>query len=73
MQAGGAYLPLDPDIPNDRLSIYLEDASAEVLVTSYELRQRAKDMAGPEPQWQVCALHICSLCFLLCFEAAQNT
>jgi hypothetical protein len=32
-QAGGAYLPLDPDYPAERLAFMLEDAGAGVLVT----------------------------------------
>ncbi|HEX3251441.1 MAG TPA: amino acid adenylation domain-containing protein, partial [Pyrinomonadaceae bacterium] len=37
LKAGGAYLPLDPTYPVDRLSFMLEDAQAAVLITRYEL------------------------------------
>jgi amino acid adenylation domain-containing protein len=33
LKAGGAYVPLDPSHPTERLSLVLEDAGVEVLVT----------------------------------------
>jgi len=36
LRAGGAYLPLDPDYPDERLAFMLDDASAEVLISSAE-------------------------------------
>jgi amino acid adenylation domain-containing protein/non-ribosomal peptide synthase protein (TIGR01720 family) len=38
--AGGAYLPLDPDLPPRRLRGMLEDAGAPLLVTRRELGER---------------------------------
>ncbi|MBN1204898.1 MAG: LLM class flavin-dependent oxidoreductase [Myxococcaceae bacterium] len=37
LQAGGAYLPLDPDYPRERLAFMLEDSRAPVLVTQRHL------------------------------------
>ncbi len=37
MKAGGAYLPLDPAYPRERLSFMLEDAGAPVLLTQSHL------------------------------------
>jgi amino acid adenylation domain-containing protein len=37
LKAGGAYLPLDPDYPPDRLSFMLEDAAARLIVTQEKL------------------------------------
>lgn len=37
LKAGGAYLPLDPSYPRERLSFMLEDARAEVLLTQERL------------------------------------
>jgi amino acid adenylation domain-containing protein/non-ribosomal peptide synthase protein (TIGR01720 family)/FkbM family methyltransferase len=37
LKAGGAYLPLDPDYPRERLAFILEDAKASVLVTEESL------------------------------------
>jgi len=37
LKAGGAYLPLDPEYPLERLSFMLEDAGVPVLLTTREL------------------------------------
>ena len=37
LKAGGAFLPLDPDYPSDRLAFMLEDSGAPVLVTQARL------------------------------------
>ena len=34
MKAGAAYIPLDPDYPEDRIAFILEDAKAKLLITS---------------------------------------
>jgi len=34
VKAGGAYLPLDPSYPRERLSVMLEDAGASLLITN---------------------------------------
>ena len=39
-KAGGAYLPLDPEFPSDRLAFMLEDSAASVLVTQSRLLSR---------------------------------
>jgi amino acid adenylation domain-containing protein len=33
LKAGGAYLPLDPEFPHDRVKLMLEDSSASILLT----------------------------------------
>jgi amino acid adenylation domain-containing protein/non-ribosomal peptide synthase protein (TIGR01720 family) len=38
LKAGGAYLPLDPDYPPDRLGLIMADAEAAVLVTQHYLQ-----------------------------------
>ena len=38
LKAGGAFLPLDPDYPRDRLAFMLEDAEVPVLLTRERLR-----------------------------------
>jgi amino acid adenylation domain-containing protein/non-ribosomal peptide synthase protein (TIGR01720 family) len=43
MKAGGAYLPLDPTYPEERLAFMMEDASVGVLLTQ---RHLLKDMPG---------------------------
>ncbi|KAB7770806.1 non-ribosomal peptide synthetase [Xanthomonas sp. LMG 12462] len=37
LKAGAAYLPLDPDYPEDRLRFMLEDSGAEIVLTSSDL------------------------------------
>lgn len=37
MKAGGAYLPLDPMLPQERLTFMLEDAGAKILLTQQHL------------------------------------
>ncbi len=43
LKAGGAYLPIDPVYPKDRLIFMLEDANAPVLLTHSKL---ARDLPG---------------------------
>ncbi|MGJ3255821.1 MAG: amino acid adenylation domain-containing protein [Alcanivorax sp.] len=40
MKAGGAFLPLDPGYPKDRLHYMLEDSGARLLVTESDLVER---------------------------------
>jgi amino acid adenylation domain-containing protein len=40
VKAGGAYLPLDPDYPKERISFMLEDSNAGLLLTQSRLRER---------------------------------
>lgn len=37
LKAGAAYIPLDPEIPADRLKFIMEDADAKLLITSGEI------------------------------------
>lgn len=39
LKAGGAYIPLDPTYPKERLRFMLEDAQPKVLLTQQQLRQ----------------------------------
>ena len=40
LKAGAAYIPLDPEIPADRLNFILEDSGAKMLITSGEILER---------------------------------
>jgi amino acid adenylation domain-containing protein len=40
LKAGGAYLPIDPAYPADRISFMLDDAKPRVLITQASLAQR---------------------------------
>ncbi len=46
--AGGAYLPLDPSYPRERLSFMLEDAGAPVLVTQQSLLDKLPELAAAD-------------------------
>ncbi|MET0400642.1 MAG: amino acid adenylation domain-containing protein, partial [Longimicrobiaceae bacterium] len=46
MRAGGAYLPLDPAYPPERLAYMLEDAGARVLLTRQGLLERFGSFGG---------------------------
>ncbi|RKH37600.1 non-ribosomal peptide synthetase, partial [Corallococcus sicarius] len=39
LQAGGAYVPMDPALPRERLALLLEDSAAPVLLTQQRLRE----------------------------------
>ena len=40
LKAGGAYLPLDPHAPAERLAYIIQDAGARVILTSSEMEER---------------------------------
>jgi amino acid adenylation domain-containing protein len=47
LQAGGAYLPLDPAYPQERLEMMLADAGAALLLTESAHAARMASFAGP--------------------------
>ena len=48
LEAGGAYLPLDPSYPKERLAFMINDAGVRVLITDRKLRERLPDVGGVE-------------------------
>nr|QEO73592.1 condensation domain-containing protein [uncultured bacterium] len=46
LKAGGAYLPLDPEYPADRLGYMLDDSGADVVLTQQHLLDRLPAGAG---------------------------
>ncbi len=46
MKAGGAYLPIDPAYPDERISYMLEDSGAVLLLTQESLAAKAQGFAG---------------------------
>ncbi|MEU6903917.1 amino acid adenylation domain-containing protein [Streptomyces coeruleorubidus] len=47
LRAGGAYIPLDPDYPRERIAHILDDAAPAVLLTHTALRARSADLDRP--------------------------
>ena len=47
LKAGGAYLPLDPSYPAERLAFILEDSQAGVLITEAAAQGRVPAFTGP--------------------------
>jgi amino acid adenylation domain-containing protein len=47
MRAGGAYLPLDPSLPAERIALLLEDSGAGAVVTTPALRDRLPTIDVP--------------------------
>ena len=43
LKAGGAYLPMDPEYPADRLALMLEDSGAPVLITQKSFEPKYAD------------------------------
>ena len=46
MKAGAAYLPLDPEYPNDRIAFMIEDSATPLIVSSPELAVSMKLPSG---------------------------
>jgi len=46
MKAGGAYLPMDPAYPRDRLQYMLEDTAANIIITQRELSECLPDSSA---------------------------
>ena len=49
LKAGGAFVPLDPDYPRERLSYMVEDSGLKWLITSSDLAERLPLSAAVEP------------------------
>ncbi|MEM8859940.1 MAG: amino acid adenylation domain-containing protein, partial [Chloroflexota bacterium] len=46
LASGGAYLPLDPDFPKERLSLMVQDSGAEIVITSGDLESLFSEFSG---------------------------
>jgi amino acid adenylation domain-containing protein len=46
LKAGGAYLPLDPNYPRERMALMLDDSGARVLLTQERLGDRLPETAA---------------------------
>ena len=59
LKAGGAYMPLDPTYPKDRLAFMLKDGGVEVLITDQQMSKEFSDFGGNiiclDSQWPAIA------------------
>ncbi|MDB9524606.1 condensation domain-containing protein [Oscillatoria sp. CS-180] len=53
LKAGGAYLPLDPTYPSERLSFMLKDSQAAVLITTSSVLAVNRLVGSPHPTLQI--------------------
>ena len=74
LKAGGAYLPLDPAYPADRLAIMIEDAAVPVLITQQSVEDRIPSVWAQivliDAEWPEIASH--SEAPLACKASPQN-
>ncbi|QHE85934.1 non-ribosomal peptide synthase/polyketide synthase [Hydrogenophaga sp. BPS33] len=49
LKAGGAFVPLDPELPSERLAFLLHDTSAPVVLTQAHLKERLPASVGATP------------------------
>jgi amino acid adenylation domain-containing protein len=47
LQAGGAYVALDPNYPDERLAHMLEDSGATIVLTQEKLREKLRGLGRP--------------------------
>ncbi len=48
LKAGGAYIPLDPEIPAERVNFIMEDSEAKLLITSNEILDKLGQGLSPQ-------------------------
>lgn len=53
LKAGGAYIPLDPEIPAERVNFIMEDSGAKVLITANEIVNRIAPQLKPHPLFNI--------------------
>ncbi|HWN44171.1 MAG TPA: amino acid adenylation domain-containing protein [Thermoanaerobaculia bacterium] len=49
LKAGGAYLPLDPDYPRERLDFMIKDAGAGLVLTGTEMEEEGAELPAADP------------------------
>lgn len=53
LKAGGAYIPLDPEIPAERVHYIMEDSEAKMLITSNEIPEQIRVKLEPQPLFNI--------------------
>jgi amino acid adenylation domain-containing protein/non-ribosomal peptide synthase protein (TIGR01720 family) len=46
LQAGGAYLPIEPDYPEDRVNYIMSDSAAKIMLTAPDLSEKLEKMSN---------------------------
>lgn len=57
-KTGAAYVPMDPDFPEDRLQYMLEDADISLLITGNELHSNLPQYSGQRLCYENCAAEL---------------
>ena len=58
LKAGGAYIPLDPEIPAERVSFIMEDSGAKLIITSDEILERISSIRDQYPIFNINQLNL---------------
>ncbi len=53
LKAGGAYIPLDPEIPAERVNFIIEDSEARLLITADEILKRLEPQIKSIPVFNI--------------------
>jgi non-ribosomal peptide synthetase-like protein len=53
LKAGGAYIPLDPEIPADRVNFIMKDSGAKLLITSDSILNRISSYLEQHPIFNI--------------------
>jgi non-ribosomal peptide synthetase-like protein len=53
LKAGGVYIPLDPEIPAERVNFIMEDSKSKILITSDEILERIGKHLKPQPLFNI--------------------
>jgi non-ribosomal peptide synthetase-like protein len=53
LKAGAAYIPLDPEIPADRVNFIMDDAKSKLLITGDEIMERIGNQLGSFPIYNI--------------------
>jgi non-ribosomal peptide synthetase-like protein len=53
LKSGAAYIPLDPEIPAERVNFIMEDSAAKILISSDEIMERIGNQLKPFPVFNI--------------------
>jgi non-ribosomal peptide synthetase component F len=70
LKAGATYIPLDPEIPADRVNFIMEDAGAKLTITSNEILDRIGEQLSSFPIFNIDKQRADNILFGLSFLAS---